>query len=461
MKRFLAILALCGLALGGFADVTVSLPSGPMKVWDVASGSPGAPPKDAVSATNGKATVAGSPPIVAAFSESSYLLAFASVRNGKATFTKSEFRFVPELHMLMSKSTLGPGASVGIKAKGYSASASIDQKTGIAVLKAVPAGEVQFSFTSQSDSAQAASGGQASSGVMNLTIKPDKAGVVTLDNPVILNPKSAVASGQSPGPGKASASDESAGGSATSGAGDQSGTSDQSAKSGAADQGSASSGSDATAQTGSGGGKSKGESGWGAWLGKGVQLLLGFLIVGGVVYGLYVLYVRTPKGLADRLRQLGAPVPQDPSTVQSQIDATMGMTPPSQQAPVSPIVLGGGPITPIGTAGTAPAAASAASANSGSVTPHPRLERENGPAIDLAEGTSIVGREDGLQVSLTGESTVSRRHAQLELKGGQLFVTDLGSTNGTFVGGRRIDGETPVSPGDTIQFGSVSLKFES
>jgi pSer/pThr/pTyr-binding forkhead associated (FHA) protein len=49
---------------------------------------------------------------------------------------------------------------------------------------------------------------------------------------------------------------------------------------------------------------------------------------------------------------------------------------------------------------------------------------------------------------------ISRRHAELILKGDALFVQDLGSTNGTFVGGERVGAEpTPLSDGDVLGFG--------
>ncbi|CAE6712113.1 FHA domain-containing protein [Paraburkholderia aspalathi] len=49
---------------------------------------------------------------------------------------------------------------------------------------------------------------------------------------------------------------------------------------------------------------------------------------------------------------------------------------------------------------------------------------------------------------------ISRRHAHIFLKGGELYLEDLGSTNGTFVGGKRLD-ETavPLVEGDLLAFG--------
>ena len=49
---------------------------------------------------------------------------------------------------------------------------------------------------------------------------------------------------------------------------------------------------------------------------------------------------------------------------------------------------------------------------------------------------------------------ISRRHAHIFLKGGELYVEDLGSTNGTFVGGQRLDESAmPLVEGDLVAFG--------
>lgn len=90
----------------------------------------------------------------------------------------------------------------------------------------------------------------------------------------------------------------------------------------------------------------------------------------------------------------------------------------------------------------------------------PALVDASGHRWNLPEGVCVVGRDDGLDLSLAGESTVSRRHAEIVRSGGALSVRDLGSTNGTFVNGIRIEAETPLTLGDTVQFGSVRFRVE-
>jgi pSer/pThr/pTyr-binding forkhead associated (FHA) protein len=56
---------------------------------------------------------------------------------------------------------------------------------------------------------------------------------------------------------------------------------------------------------------------------------------------------------------------------------------------------------------------------------------------------------------------LSRRHAHIFLKGGQAFVEDLGSTNGTFVGGKRLDEHAvPLNDGDTLAFGGHHFVYK-
>jgi predicted component of type VI protein secretion system len=97
----------------------------------------------------------------------------------------------------------------------------------------------------------------------------------------------------------------------------------------------------------------------------------------------------------------------------------------------------------------------------GSPAGQPRLVSADGDELPLEEGALEVGREAGLGLSLLGESTVSRRHAEIVRTGGVVAVRDLGSTNGTFVNGVQVQGERELRPGDTVQFGAVKFRFQN
>jgi DNA-binding winged helix-turn-helix (wHTH) protein len=83
-----------------------------------------------------------------------------------------------------------------------------------------------------------------------------------------------------------------------------------------------------------------------------------------------------------------------------------------------------------------------------------------GQTFALADGDSVIGRDPRSQVWLDHEG-VSRRHAQIRIAkdSERPMLTDLGSTNGTFVRGERVEGPTPLADGDVIKVGSVSVKF--
>ena len=54
---------------------------------------------------------------------------------------------------------------------------------------------------------------------------------------------------------------------------------------------------------------------------------------------------------------------------------------------------------------------------------------------------------------------VSKAHAELILAGDHVLVRDLGSTNGTFVNGRRITAPTPIGEGDLLQFSDMEFRL--
>ena len=68
----------------------------------------------------------------------------------------------------------------------------------------------------------------------------------------------------------------------------------------------------------------------------------------------------------------------------------------------------------------------------------------------------LVGRAADNDVVLD-EASVSARHARIDLEAGVAFVTDLGSTNGTFLDGRRLTGSTELPAGSTLTLGRCAL----
>src|SRR6476661_3913122 len=80
---------------------------------------------------------------------------------------------------------------------------------------------------------------------------------------------------------------------------------------------------------------------------------------------------------------------------------------------------------------------------------------------EVFERTEInVGRVQGNELMLP-KGNVSKRHARLLFRDGRFIVTDLKSTNGTYVNGRKIAQATIVREGDKIYIGDFVLRIES
>jgi ABC-2 type transport system ATP-binding protein len=72
----------------------------------------------------------------------------------------------------------------------------------------------------------------------------------------------------------------------------------------------------------------------------------------------------------------------------------------------------------------------------------------------------VVGRDVGAADLILDEDTeISRRHATFSRSGAGLTVEDLGSTNGTYVNGRRIEGAVALSGGDRVQVGATVIEI--
>lgn len=78
--------------------------------------------------------------------------------------------------------------------------------------------------------------------------------------------------------------------------------------------------------------------------------------------------------------------------------------------------------------------------------------------LALAEGGCVVlGRSRTCDLTLQTPDA-SRRHAEISSVGGGWLLRDLGSTNGTFLNGERVD-EREIKPGDRIEIGGDLLTF--
>ena len=118
------------------------------------------------------------------------------------------------------------------------------------------------------------------------------------------------------------------------------------------------------------------------------------------------------------------------------------------QLPSAPANLAGSPTLPPANPGSAVSEAALV------------LQQEGAPVtIPLTRALVTLGRELGNDVVL-GDASVSRRHAELRWEDGHWYLIDLGSTNGTFVGGVRISRQ-PLRQGDRLRLGAATLDFRA
>jgi hypothetical protein len=117
---------------------------------------------------------------------------------------------------------------------------------------------------------------------------------------------------------------------------------------------------------------------------------------------------------------------------------------PAQESFIMPPVVGGAVAPPVGG----------------------RLVVQESPVLDKGDEFSVdsapltVGRASQNDVAIDGDEFASARHVRFEPRRDGVWVHDLGSTNGTYVNGVRIDGARRLAPGDVIRVGETDLRFD-
>lgn len=87
-----------------------------------------------------------------------------------------------------------------------------------------------------------------------------------------------------------------------------------------------------------------------------------------------------------------------------------------------------------------------------------RHGQDQGARFLLDQDVTVAGRHPAVDIFLD-DVTVSRRHAQFNRAGVQFSVRDLGSLNGTFCEGERINSETLLTDGMEVQVGKYRFTF--
>ena len=88
----------------------------------------------------------------------------------------------------------------------------------------------------------------------------------------------------------------------------------------------------------------------------------------------------------------------------------------------------------------------------------PAGEPASGRSFDL-DAITTLGRDVNNAIVID-DPFASADHAVLTYRGRSWYVEDLGSTNGTYVNGRVVDGVAPLGYGDEVAIGQVRLRIE-
>ncbi len=80
--------------------------------------------------------------------------------------------------------------------------------------------------------------------------------------------------------------------------------------------------------------------------------------------------------------------------------------------------------------------------------------------VSMRNDTTVFGRDPACDQVLD-DPMISARHARVLRKAGKMVVEDLGSANGTFLNGRRVQGTEPIQPGDELTIGSYMYRLNA
>jgi pSer/pThr/pTyr-binding forkhead associated (FHA) protein len=83
-----------------------------------------------------------------------------------------------------------------------------------------------------------------------------------------------------------------------------------------------------------------------------------------------------------------------------------------------------------------------------------------GRSHELKVDKTTIGRVDDNTFPIA-EPSVSSHHCEILLRGPDVVVHDLNSTNGTFINGNQITGEAVLKPGQVLKLGQIELKLEA
>jgi hypothetical protein len=83
-----------------------------------------------------------------------------------------------------------------------------------------------------------------------------------------------------------------------------------------------------------------------------------------------------------------------------------------------------------------------------------------GEEYPLDSAPVTLGRSGENDVPLANDDFASSSHARIEPRRDGIWIDDIGSTNGTYVNGERVDGPRRLRAGDVVRIGETDLRFD-
>jgi hypothetical protein len=87
-------------------------------------------------------------------------------------------------------------------------------------------------------------------------------------------------------------------------------------------------------------------------------------------------------------------------------------------------------------------------------------ELDEGADFDLNSSQLTIGRGGQNDIPLVHDEYASARHARVEPRQDGVWVQDLGSTNGTYLNGTRLERPRRLTQGDIVRVGETDLRYE-
>jgi hypothetical protein len=85
---------------------------------------------------------------------------------------------------------------------------------------------------------------------------------------------------------------------------------------------------------------------------------------------------------------------------------------------------------------------------------------QSGDDFELNSAQLTIGRGHQNDIAIATDEYASARHARFEPRQDGVWVQDLGSTNGTYLNGTRLDGPRRLARGDIVRVGETDLRYE-